>query len=65
MIDCQQRTEHLASLGGREIPRTDFERRLALALGAPDIRDWTYHASMWRHLLARTAEANEVAREPV
>lgn len=50
MIDCQQRTGHLASLGGREIPRTEFERRLALGLGAAPVGDWTYHASMWRHL---------------
>lgn len=28
MIDCQMRTEHLASLGGREIPRDDFLARL-------------------------------------
>ena len=28
MIDCQMRTEHLASLGGREIPRTTFLGRL-------------------------------------
>ncbi len=28
MIDCQMRTEHLASLGGREIPRHDFLTRL-------------------------------------
>lgn len=28
MIDCQMRTEHLASLGGREIPRADFLKRL-------------------------------------
>ncbi len=28
MIDCQMRTEHLASLGGREIPRRDFLARL-------------------------------------
>ena len=28
MIDCQMRTEHLASLGGREIPRSDFIVRL-------------------------------------
>lgn len=28
MIDCQMRTEHLASLGGREIPRADFLARL-------------------------------------
>jgi leucyl/phenylalanyl-tRNA--protein transferase len=50
MIDCQQRTSHLASLGGRELPRTEFERRLTLALGAEPIRDWTYDVSMWRHL---------------
>jgi leucyl/phenylalanyl-tRNA--protein transferase len=29
MIDCQQRTPLLASLGGREIPRRQFLRRLA------------------------------------
>ena len=29
MIDCQMRTEHLASLGGREIPRAAFLRRLS------------------------------------
>jgi leucyl/phenylalanyl-tRNA--protein transferase len=28
MIDCQVRTEHLASLGGREIPRDEFLARL-------------------------------------
>lgn len=28
MIDCQMRTDHLASLGGREIPRTEFLGRL-------------------------------------
>jgi leucyl/phenylalanyl-tRNA---protein transferase len=50
MIDCQQRTGHLASLGGRELPRTEFERRLSLSLGAPAITDWSYDASLWRHL---------------
>ena len=29
MIDCQMRTGHLASLGGRESPRTEFSQRLA------------------------------------
>jgi leucyl/phenylalanyl-tRNA--protein transferase len=29
LIDCQQRTPLLASLGGREIPRREFLRRLA------------------------------------
>jgi len=50
MIDCQQRTGHLASLGGRELPRTEFERRLSLALGERGILDWSYDVSLWRHL---------------
>jgi leucyl/phenylalanyl-tRNA--protein transferase len=58
MIDCQQRTEHLASLGGREIPRNEFERRLTLSLGESPPRDWTYHASMWRHLVPSDTEAD-------
>jgi leucyl/phenylalanyl-tRNA--protein transferase len=29
MIDCQVHTEHLASLGAREIPRAEFMRKLA------------------------------------
>ena len=57
MIDCQQRTGHLASLGGREISRTEFERRLTLGLGEPAIVDWTYERSMWRHLLKFDAGA--------
>jgi len=57
MIDCQQRTGHLASLGGREITRTDFSRRLSLSLGGAAIVDWTYHGSMWRHLLTPGAPA--------
>jgi leucyl/phenylalanyl-tRNA--protein transferase len=28
LIDCQMHTEHLASLGAREIPRREFSRRL-------------------------------------
>ena len=28
MIDCKMNTAHLASLGAREIPRTEFTRRL-------------------------------------
>ncbi len=57
MVDCQQRTNHLASLGAREIARGEFEERLALSLGATPPRDWTYHPAMWRHLLAREADA--------
>ena len=37
MIDCQMYTDHLASLGGREIPRAEFLDRLAAltATGSP------------------------------
>lgn len=34
MIDCQMTTAHLASLGGREIPRTEFSRRLRELVGS-------------------------------
>ena len=35
LIDCQMRTEHLASLGAREIPRREFVRRLQALVGRP------------------------------
>ena len=35
MLDVQWRTDHLASLGVVEIPREEYRRRLAVALGAP------------------------------
>ncbi len=37
MIDCQMYTDHLASLGGREIPRQDFVDKLSvlIATGNP------------------------------
>ncbi len=38
LIDCQMPTEHLASLGAREIPRAEFLRRLARALEGPTRR---------------------------
>jgi leucyl/phenylalanyl-tRNA--protein transferase len=47
LIDCQQNTGHLASLGGREIPRRDFQTHLALTLGAGPVADWTYDESAW------------------
>jgi leucyl/phenylalanyl-tRNA--protein transferase len=50
MIDCQQATEHLASLGAREIPRTLFERRLEAAVREPSPPRWTYDVSNWAHL---------------
>ena len=50
LIDCQQHTGHLASLGAREIPRPAFEAHLSRTLGEPEIADWTYDPSMWLQL---------------
>ncbi|HEX7439894.1 MAG TPA: leucyl/phenylalanyl-tRNA--protein transferase, partial [Caldimonas sp.] len=50
MIDCQQRTAHLASFGGRELGRSEFESRLRAALHAPSIDEWSYDPHLWRHL---------------
>lgn len=35
MMDCQMKTDHLASLGGREIPRKEFSRRLVELINLP------------------------------
>jgi leucyl/phenylalanyl-tRNA--protein transferase len=47
LIDCQQRTGHLASFGGQEIARNVFESHLALALAAPEAPPWTYDDRDW------------------
>ncbi|MFZ6759177.1 leucyl/phenylalanyl-tRNA--protein transferase [Undibacterium sp. Ji50W] len=41
MIDCQQETGHLASLGAKPIARSEFLRRLEHATALPAITDWT------------------------
>lgn len=53
LVDCQQNTAHLASFGAREVTRQAFETQLARLVPLSDIGDWTYDASMWRHLLPR------------
>ena len=60
-IDCQQRTSHLASFGGRELPRAEFMQRLEAALAMPVIADWTYDLSLWRQLGISGAAAEDVA----
>ena len=40
MIDCQQETAHLASLGAAPIPRAEFISRLKTLIDAPQISDW-------------------------
>ncbi len=55
LIDCQQNTGHLASFGGREIPRAQFLDHLAHSLGAAAPAEWTYDDSAWE-LLSAPAE---------
>lgn len=40
MIDCQQETSHLASLGAAPISRSEFIARLQAAIRQPAIREW-------------------------
>jgi leucyl/phenylalanyl-tRNA--protein transferase len=41
MIDCQQETGHLASLGAAPIARAAFLEHVRAAIGEPRIADWT------------------------
>ena len=52
LIDCQQNTKHLASLGAHEVSRADFEHHLAHATTLPRVADWFYHRSHWAQLPA-------------
>jgi leucyl/phenylalanyl-tRNA--protein transferase len=49
MIDCQQNTSHLASLGAAEMPREHFMQRVQhlTARAAPR---WQFSAALWEHL---------------
>jgi leucyl/phenylalanyl-tRNA--protein transferase len=40
MIDCQQQTSHLASLGARPIPREQFADRLRGLVDQPALNEW-------------------------
>jgi leucyl/phenylalanyl-tRNA--protein transferase len=51
LIDCQQATAHLASVGAREMPRAAFEAHLAHATTQPGPPSWTYDPAHWAHLL--------------
>lgn len=61
LIDCQQRTAHLASLGAAEVSRSVFERHLSRSVGSAPIGDWTYHESYWRHLGIGVEPASDAA----
>jgi leucyl/phenylalanyl-tRNA--protein transferase len=50
LIDCQQNTRHLASLGATEMPRSEFLKRIQQgAIQAPPL--WQFDTLYWRELL--------------
>ena len=56
MIDCQQNTQHLASLGAREIARDDFVQHVAQAAREAPVA-WRFEPVYWNHLLPPPAPA--------
>jgi leucyl/phenylalanyl-tRNA--protein transferase len=50
LIDCQQNTPHLASMGAAEISRSAFLAHLERHCGLPE-RDWQFHPVYWDQLL--------------
>ena len=50
LIDCQQNTDHLASLGARELPRSTFLDHVHRAVAATPPVEWTYDEKAWQHL---------------
>lgn len=47
MIDCQMKTPHLASLGAREIPRSEFIARLQELVHCAPVTDWRFDADLF------------------
>ena len=47
MIDCQMNTAHLASLGAREIPRSEFILRLQELVNCAPVTHWQFDADLF------------------
>jgi leucyl/phenylalanyl-tRNA--protein transferase len=56
VIDCQQNTRHLGSLGAREIARSQFVEHVANVAGRPAPR-WQFEPVYWRELLPPSLHA--------
>lgn len=52
LVDCQQNTRHLASLGAGEISRADFVAHLGRSVGKTAPR-WQFETVYWDQILAR------------
>lgn len=46
LVDCQMRTEHLASLGAVEVPRRDFVRAVEHLVSLPPVTSWQPDANL-------------------
>ncbi|MDR2128977.1 MAG: leucyl/phenylalanyl-tRNA--protein transferase [Burkholderiaceae bacterium] len=51
LIDCQQRTPHLASLGAREIPRQQFLDQVTALSAQPAPASWQFQPVYWNALM--------------
>lgn len=47
MIDCQMNTQHLASLGAREIPRDEFIAQLQVLVNCAPVTSWQFDADLF------------------
>jgi len=66
LIDCQQRTAHLASLGAREIARREFTRHVHAATQQEPVEEWAYHPAMWTQLgLRPPASGRHLLEDPL
>jgi leucyl/phenylalanyl-tRNA--protein transferase len=54
-IDCQQNTQHLASMGAREIPRSEFLTHIRDARKDTH-HAWVFNASCWENLIPTKVE---------
>jgi leucyl/phenylalanyl-tRNA--protein transferase len=50
LVDCQQNTRHLASLGAFEIPRAQFVTQVRSAMALEPMR-WHFEHLYWNHIL--------------
>ena len=50
VIDCQQNTQHLASLGAREIARADFVAQVSQNARKPGV-PWRFDPVYWNRLV--------------
>ncbi len=57
LIDCQQNTRHLASLGAREISRHDFATHLQITALMPSPA-WTFEPIYWQEVINSQAQSS-------